>query len=116
MHSISIELSNVPAIRFSCEILCPESGVAAKFGHKRFFVGSDAGELLSRETAVSFTGPTGIRHSIQVTAETLCVAAITDIHLLRQEQWTDNIRQARGSLSKSRQSTTHTLTVAHLRA
>jgi hypothetical protein len=68
-----------------------------------------------RTCTVSFTGPTGVRHSVQVTAETLYEAAITGLHLLRQEQWGDNIAPGTPvTMAVANPSNAHTVNVAQL--
>lgn len=44
-----------------------------------------------RSCTVSFVGPTGIRHSVDVTAESLYEAAVLGLNVLRQEEWVDKI-------------------------
>ena len=44
-----------------------------------------------RACTVSFTGPTGIRHSVEVMAETLFEAAGMGLAVLRKAEWIDPI-------------------------
>ena len=44
-----------------------------------------------RSCLVSFTGPTGIRHSVEVTADSLYEAAALGLSLLRKGDWTDPV-------------------------
>jgi len=65
---------------------------------------------------VSFTGPTGIRHSVEVTAETLYEAAALGLNLLRSDDWVQAL--APGTEIQVRvchPSTSHTVTLAQLR-
>ena len=47
--------------------------------------------LPPRACIVSFTGPTGVRHSVEVMAETLFEAAGLGLAALRQSEWADGI-------------------------
>jgi hypothetical protein len=65
---------------------------------------------------VSFVGPTGVRHSVDVTAESLYEAAILGVAALRADGWAEQIApgtqlevQVRGP------ATTHCVTVIQLR-
>ena len=40
---------------------------------------------------MSFTGPSGIRHSVNVSAESLYEAAVLGLSLLKEEDWVDPI-------------------------
>ena len=44
-----------------------------------------------RTCTVSFTGPSGIRHSVEVTAESIYEAAGLGVSALRKSGWTDAI-------------------------
>jgi hypothetical protein len=44
-----------------------------------------------RACTVSFVGPAGVRHSVDVTAESLYEAAATGLSRLRQDGWVDKI-------------------------
>ena len=44
-----------------------------------------------RACTVSFVGPTGVRHSVEVTAESLYEAAVVGLSLLRQDGWVTTI-------------------------
>jgi hypothetical protein len=69
-----------------------------------------------RACTVSFVGPTGIRHCVEVTAESLYEAAILGVSLLRQEGWAEQIAQGTQLEIQVRQpATTHCVTVAQLR-
>ena len=44
-----------------------------------------------RTCTVSFVGPSGIRHSVEVTAESVCEAAALGISALKNSRWADGI-------------------------
>ena len=44
-----------------------------------------------RMCTVSFSGPSGIRHSVEVTAESVCEAAALGISALRLSGWADAV-------------------------
>jgi hypothetical protein len=68
-----------------------------------------------RSCTVSFTGPTGIRHSVEVIGETLYEAAVRGLHLLRQDGWADRIAPGTELRVEVREpATAHTVTVAQL--
>jgi hypothetical protein len=65
---------------------------------------------------VSFTGPSGVRHSTEVTAESVYEAAALGISLLRQDDWADHL--ALGTQIEVRVShpaTTHSVSLEQLR-
>jgi hypothetical protein len=65
---------------------------------------------------VSFTGPTGIRHSVEVVAETLFEAAALGLRLLRQTSWADGVAPGANIEVQVREpATTHTVTVHQIR-
>jgi len=65
---------------------------------------------------VSFVGPTGVRHSVEVTSESLYEAAILGISLLRRDEWADPIAPGTPLEIQVREpATTHVVTVAQLR-
>jgi hypothetical protein len=69
-----------------------------------------------RSCVVSFTGPTGIRHSVEVMAESLYEAAALGLSLLRKEEWAEPIAPGTQLEVQVREpSTTHSVTVAQLR-
>jgi hypothetical protein len=68
-----------------------------------------------RTYTVIFSGPT--RHSVQVTGETVCEAAITGLHLLRQDEWANNVAPGTPvTVEAANPSTAHTVTLAQMRA
>jgi hypothetical protein len=69
-----------------------------------------------RACSVSFVGPTGVRHSVDVTAQSLYEAAILGVALLRSDGWAEQISpgtpieiQVRGP------ATTHCVSIVQLR-
>src|SRR2546429_9602426 len=60
-------------------------------------IGEDETKMLSclavglRACTVSFTGPSGIRHSVEVTAESLYEAAALGLSRLKQDGWVEQI-------------------------
>ena len=69
-----------------------------------------------RSCLVSFVGPTGVRHSVEVMAESLYEAAILGVGLLRQDAWADAIASGTPLEIQVREpATTHIVTVAQLR-
>jgi hypothetical protein len=68
-----------------------------------------------RSCIVSFTGPTGIRHSVEVMAESLYEAAALGLSLLRKEDWADPIAPGtRFDVQVREPSTIHTVTVQQI--
>jgi hypothetical protein len=69
-----------------------------------------------RACTVSFVGPTGVRHSVDVTGESLYEAAILGLSLLRRDGWADQINPGTQLEIQVRQpATTHCVTVVQLR-
>jgi hypothetical protein len=69
-----------------------------------------------RTCTVSFTGPFGIRHSVEVTAESIYEAAALGVSALRQNGWTDVIAPGTELEIQVREpATTHRLTVGQIR-
>jgi hypothetical protein len=68
-----------------------------------------------RACTVSFTGPTGIRRSVDVQAETLFEAAGLGLSLLRQAEWIDPIAPGTPLEVKVKApETTHSVTLGQL--
>jgi hypothetical protein len=68
-----------------------------------------------RACTVSFVGPTGVRHSVDVTGESLYEAAATGLSRLRQEGWVDQIGTGTPLEVQVREPpTTHGLSVAQI--
>jgi hypothetical protein len=69
-----------------------------------------------RACTVSFVGPGGVRHAVEVTAESLYEAAIVGVSLLQQEGWADAIAPGTAiDIQVRAPATTHSVTVAQLR-
>ena len=69
-----------------------------------------------RACSVSFVGISGVRHSVDVTAETLYEAAALALSLFRQSEWADQL--APGTelrVTVKAPETTHTVTAAQIR-
>jgi hypothetical protein len=47
--------------------------------------------MLPKACTVSFAGPTGIRHAVEVTAESLYEAAVLGVSLMKKHGWVDQI-------------------------
>ena len=69
-----------------------------------------------RTCTVSFTGPSGIRHSVEVTAESIYEAAALGVSALRKSGWTDAIAPGTELEIQVREpATSHRLTVGQIR-
>src|SRR3954464_14192946 len=65
---------------------------------------------------VSFTGPSGVGHSLEVSADSLYEAAIVGFSLLKQDGWTDPIALGtRFEIQVRHPATTHSVSLAQLR-
>jgi hypothetical protein len=65
---------------------------------------------------VSFTGPSGIRHSVEVAAESLYEAAAMGLSLLKQDDWVDPVPPGTQlEIQVKHPGTTHKVSVAQLR-
>jgi hypothetical protein len=70
----------------------------------------------SRSCNVSFVGPTGVRHSIEVTAETLYEAAAMALSIFRQSEWADQVGPGTElTVSVKNPETKHTVTAMQIR-
>jgi hypothetical protein len=68
-----------------------------------------------RPCTVSFKGVSGIRHSVDLEAETVYEAAIRGIHLLKKDGWVDNIGPGTELVIEAREpATRHAVTLAQL--
>lgn len=66
--------------------------------------------------SVSFVGPSGIRHSVEVVADSLYEAAALGLAVLRTDGWTEAIAPGTELEVQVRQpAAKHTITVAQLR-
>jgi hypothetical protein len=69
-----------------------------------------------RACTVNFVGPSGVRHAVEVTAESLYEAAILGVALLRKDGWADVIAPGTQiEIQVRAPATTHCVTVAQLR-
>jgi hypothetical protein len=69
-----------------------------------------------RACTVAFRGVSGVRHSVDLDAESVYEAAIRGIALLKKESWTDAIGSGMElEVTVREPSTTHTVTIAHLK-
>ena len=65
---------------------------------------------------VSFTGPSGIRHSVDVSADSLYEAAVVGLSLLKQGDWVDPVAPGVQLEVRVRHpATTHSVSIAQLR-
>jgi len=72
--------------------------------------------MANRSCEVSFVGPTGVRHAVAVTAESLYEAAIIGVALLHKDGWADQIAPGTQIEIQVREPvTTHCVTIAQLR-
>ncbi len=70
----------------------------------------------SKTCSVSFTGPSGVRHSVEVSAESLFEAAILGLSLLKKDGWVDPIAPGtRLEIQVRHPATTHSVSLAELR-
>jgi hypothetical protein len=69
-----------------------------------------------RACTVSFVAPTGVRHAVEVTADSLYEAAMLGVSLLRESGWAEQIASgAQLEIEVRQPATTHCVTVAQLR-
>lgn len=69
-----------------------------------------------RACAVSFAGERGVRHSVEVTAETLYEAAATALSIFKQSEWADMIGpNTELHVAVKNPETTHTVTPNQIR-
>jgi hypothetical protein len=47
--------------------------------------------MATKACTVSFKGPSGVRHSVDLEAETVFEAAIRGVHLLKKDGWVDKL-------------------------
>jgi hypothetical protein len=70
----------------------------------------------ARTCVVSFAGPTGIRHSVEVTAESLYEAAVLGLNAMRKHGWVDHIGPGTELHVQIKEpGVTHSVSVAQLR-
>ena len=69
-----------------------------------------------RTCTVSFAGPSGVRHSVEVTAESIYEAAALGVSALKSDGWADAIASGTEPEVQVRELTTcHRLTVQQIR-
>jgi hypothetical protein len=69
-----------------------------------------------RSCTVSFTGPSGVRHSVEVTAESIFEAAALGVSALKNSGWADAIAPGTDLEIEVREpATCHRLTVQQIR-
>src|SRR5436190_957008 len=72
--------------------------------------------MAMKTCTVSFTGPSGVRHSVDVSADSLYEAAIVGFGLLKKDGWVDPIASgSRLEIQVRHPATTHCVSVAQLR-
>lgn len=72
--------------------------------------------MATKACTVSFTGPSGICHSVEVSADSLYEAAIVGFSLLKQDGWVDPVAPGtRLEIQVRHPATTHCVSLAHLR-
>jgi len=69
-----------------------------------------------RTCTVSFTGPSGVRHSVDVTAESVYEAAALGLSRLRRDEWADQIAPGTPiEITVREPATTHTVSLGQIR-
>jgi hypothetical protein len=69
-----------------------------------------------RACAVSFVGPTGVKHCVDVQAETLYEAAALALSIFRQSEWADQVGPGTElTVSVKNPETKHTVTAIQIR-
>jgi hypothetical protein len=72
--------------------------------------------MAMKTCTVRFTGPSGVCHSVEVSAESLYEAAIVGFALLRQDGWVDPVAPGtRLEIQARHPATTHSVSLAQLR-
>jgi hypothetical protein len=72
--------------------------------------------MATKACTVSFTGPSGVCHSVDVSADSLYEAAIVGFDLLKRDGWVDPIAPGTRLQIQVRQpATTHCVSLAQLR-
>lgn len=74
------------------------------------------GAVATKACTISFTGPSGVRHSVEVSAESLYEAAVLGLNLLKQDGWVDPVAPGTQlEIQVKHPATTHCVSVAQLR-
>ena len=69
-----------------------------------------------RACTVSFVGPSGVRHSVDVTAESVYEAAALGLSRLRRDEWADQIAPGTPiEITVREPATTHTVSLSQIR-
>jgi hypothetical protein len=69
-----------------------------------------------RACTVSFTGPSGVRHSVDVSAESVYEAAALGLSRLRRDEWADQIAPGTPiKITVREPATSHTVSLAQIR-
>jgi hypothetical protein len=72
--------------------------------------------VATKTCTVSFTGPSGVCHSVEVSADSLYEAAIVGFSLLKQDGWVDPVAPGtRLEIQVRHPATTHSVSLAQLR-
>jgi hypothetical protein len=72
--------------------------------------------MATKTCTVSFTGPSGVAHSVEVSADSLYEAAIVGFNLLKRDGWVDPIAPGtRLEIQVRQPATTHSVSLAQLR-
>src|SRR5437762_2226860 len=72
--------------------------------------------MATKTCTVSFTGPSGVCHSVEVSADSLYEAAIVGFSLLKQDGWVDPIAPGtRLEIQVRHPATKHSISLAQLR-
>ena len=75
-----------------------------------------SGLMATKTCTVSFTGSSGVCHSVEVSADTLYEAAIVGFSLLKQDGWVDPVAPGtRLEIRVRHPATTHSVSLAQLR-
>jgi hypothetical protein len=72
--------------------------------------------IAMKTCTVTFSGPSGVRHSVEVSADSLYEAAIVGFSLLKNDGWVDPIASGtRLEIQVRHPATTHSVSLAQLR-
>ena len=72
--------------------------------------------MATKTCTVSFSGPSGVCHSVEVSADSLYEAAIVGFSLLKQDGWVDPVAPGtRFEIQVRHPATTHSVSLAQLR-
>ena len=72
--------------------------------------------MATKTCTVRFTGPSGVAHSVEVSADSLYEAAIVGFSLLKQDGWVDPVAPGtRLEIQVRHPATTHSVSLAQLR-